>query len=57
MMETSLFQKDNESSDPNMLTADNPDLNFLKYETLAIVTNNFIGSNKLGARVCGPAHK
>ncbi|KAI3967217.1 hypothetical protein MKW92_007016 [Papaver armeniacum] len=55
-METSLFQKD-ESSDPNMLTADNPDLNFFKYETLNIATNNFIGANKLGAGGFGPVYK
>ncbi|KAI3946438.1 hypothetical protein MKX01_017654 [Papaver californicum] len=56
-METSLFQKDNDSSDPNMLTAGHPDLNFFKYETLSIATNNFSGANKLGAGGFGPVYK
>ncbi|MCL7047830.1 hypothetical protein MKW94_002407, partial [Papaver nudicaule] len=56
-VEISLFQKDNESSDPNMLTADNPDLKFFKFESLAIATNNYGGANKLGAGGFGPVYK
>ncbi|XP_026379141.1 G-type lectin S-receptor-like serine/threonine-protein kinase At4g03230 [Papaver somniferum] len=56
MMETSLFQKDNESSDPNTLTVDNPDLSF-EHETQAIAINNFIGDNKPSAGGFGPVYK